>query len=187
VLDVVNVGFKPFVFVLLTAATSLMAQGIRSHVVLQVVDNSGAVVTHAHVEIHPQLPTALEKQDTGVDGTLALSLAPGIYRISVDASGFKTWADEIEVKGSGVANLRVILQFAETSRSIEVCSSCPLIEVHPNWSPSIEVPRDYNRINRLLRLVEAFSISVDPPIVKTLAPIAGEITPTSEVIRPAGY
>jgi hypothetical protein len=174
VLNAMNGLLKPLVFVLVTAASSMMAQRNESHVIIQVVDPSGAVVTHAEVEIHGQVPMDLEKQKTSADGSLALLLPLGRYQLFVNASGFKTWAGEIDVKDSSVSSLRVMLQYAATSQVVEVCAPCPPIAVNPNWSPSTELPKDNDRITRLLGLLEAFTVRIAPPLEKTAAPIVGD-------------
>jgi hypothetical protein len=127
--------FTAISFVALLVASSLHAQTPTTGQVNGVVkDPSGGVVAGAHVTLTSEAGVNRETT-TNADGRYALSLVPpGVYRLQVDAKGFKSFiVERIEVRITeySVANADLALEGGSTS--VTVTSELPMVDTE---SPS---------------------------------------------------
>jgi Carboxypeptidase regulatory-like domain len=106
----------------LTMSLSLQAQEVVAHIRGTVTDPSGAGVPGAEVKatnLQTQVSTTVTTQD---DGRYEfLSLAPGIYNVTVTKSGFRTAAsNNITLTLNQVYNLPIALELGQVTESVEV-------------------------------------------------------------------
>src|SRR5437879_12350076 len=120
--------FRSLIFVLLAAALALafsgstLAQGTTGTLRGQVLDPAGAVVPNAEVTVTNQETGVSVKVTTTSAGTYALpSLIPGVYKISVEAKGFKSFVKKdvsVIAKQDNVADAQVELGTATETNEV---------------------------------------------------------------------
>lgn len=137
--------------VLVFVASALTAQDTsRGSVVITVVDQSGAIISGAHVGII-QLPSV--KQDdwlnyalhaaeetsahTDADGKATVVLAKGSYAIAITQRGFKHYFERIEIRDESSQFLRATLVVGHL-----MCGVCV--------RPSPEIPLERTSLNILI-------------------------------------
>src|SRR5438552_18027172 len=88
-------GFILTLIALFLCAVAAQAQEFRGAIVGRVLDSQNAVVPNVHV-LATQVETGARYETvTGGDGQYALPfLAPGVYRLVVEAAGFKRFVRE---------------------------------------------------------------------------------------------
>jgi len=127
---------------------SLHAQDPRGFIRGTITDASGAVVPAARVRA-----TA---NDTGVSATSQTNeaglynipfLIPGMYKLSVEHTGFKTFLrNNVEVRVSETTEVPVQLELGQTAETVEVRDSPPPLETA---SASLGLVMDQRRISEL--------------------------------------
>ena len=75
-------------------------------------DAAGAVMPGVTVTVTGKTPGAPVSVKTDDEGRFAVTLPPGVYRVTVVIAGFERWSTEVELRASG-ARLDVSLRFSE--------------------------------------------------------------------------
>ncbi len=115
--------------VLLSLATSALAQTNRGGISGTVTDATGAVVPGAKVTITNAGTNQVQTLTTSADGAFsALSLDPVVYRITVEATGFKKAVlNNVKVDTASTATANVALTPGEVANEVTVTAEAPLI------------------------------------------------------------
>jgi hypothetical protein len=95
-----------------------------------VADNSGAVIAGAKVSVLNTATSFLSETVTSAEGSYQVPyLAPGVYRITVEAPGFKRYVREnVQIRSSEIPRIDVSLEVGAISESIKVEGSAPLLD-----------------------------------------------------------
>jgi hypothetical protein len=123
----------PAVFVLFVIATPLIhAQGVGNSASISgaVLDPTGAVVPKATVEIHNVVSGLDRSTTTDNMGNFSFVNVPyNPYHLSVNASGFAPYGQDVDVRSSVNVNLKISLSLAGQTSSLTVeASGVDLIE-----------------------------------------------------------
>ena len=112
----------------LTAAATAQVQTSELHVIVK--DAKGAVVRDASVTAADADKGISRAQNTNAEGTaVLLSLPPGMYSVTVQASGFsKLIQSSVRLTIGQVAELAVTLSVAAASETVTVSSEAELVE-----------------------------------------------------------
>jgi hypothetical protein len=97
---------------LVLCCSALPAQdaGENTEIVIEVSDQTGAVIADAQVEIAP-LPKNIGKDLTvDLDGKLRLELPPGIYELSLRSRGFSPLKKRVEVQRASPQSISFVLE-----------------------------------------------------------------------------
>ena len=116
------------VFVIVMSAACAEAQSING----TVVDPTGAVVANATVEIHN--PVSKYDRSTSTDATGKFNFSnvpPNPYHLAVSASGFASYAQDVEVRSNVPVDVPIKLQVAGSSTSVTVEAGGDLVENDP--------------------------------------------------------
>jgi hypothetical protein len=104
-------------------------QAISGNLVGTVSDSSGAVVTNASVEATNVGTGVTTAAKTGVSGGYRFDNLPvGTYKITVRASGFRTFSQQAEVELNKTGTVNVAMSPGAASETIEVSGEAPLID-----------------------------------------------------------
>jgi hypothetical protein len=104
-----------------------------------VVDPSGAVVSNATVEIHNPVSAFTRSTSTDNAGKFSIPNIPfNPYHLSVNASGFAPYAQDVDVRSSVPLNLKVGLQIEGSSTSVTVESGGDLVENDPTFHTDVD-------------------------------------------------
>lgn len=116
-------------FVCLGIAGTLLAQTDRGTITGTVTDASGGVVGGAAVSATNQATGIVTKGSTGSNGNYTIPLLPiGLYRVSVEQSGFKKSIREgVAVQVGQTVRVDIRLEVGEISQSVEVKAEAPLL------------------------------------------------------------
>jgi Carboxypeptidase regulatory-like domain len=91
-------------------------------------DPAGAVVPNATVELKNTQTGVSVKTTSDNEGNYRfVSLAPGSYELSVDASGFRSAAVAFSLETSQNLNVPVAMQLASASQTVEVTGQAPVL------------------------------------------------------------
>jgi len=113
--------------VLALAATSAWAQFTAS-IQGSVADPSGASIAQAKVSLENLSTHVTATTTSASDGSYRfISLAPGSYKISAEASGFARAETTVNLDANENLNLPLSLKVGATSESIEVTAENPLV------------------------------------------------------------
>lgn len=114
----------------LVLAFMLPAQMTRGVLVGTVTDPSGAHVAGVPVSITDEARNTTVRATTSSDGQYtATNLEPGTYRVSVEASGFKSAAVErVVLNVNQTARVDVRLEVGEVTTSVSVQASAPVVQ-----------------------------------------------------------
>jgi Carboxypeptidase regulatory-like domain len=86
-----------------------------------VLDPSAAAISSAQVTLTVQDGVAIQRTTTNVSGKFSLEkVAPGIYRLDVEAGGFENATQSIAVGEDRVASVRITLKIASQSEVVTV-------------------------------------------------------------------
>ena len=109
-------------FALGFGAVSASATDIQT-IAGSVSDPSGAVVARARVTIQNVVSAQTQTAETDENGLFSFQLAPGTYRVNVNADGFSSFEqDVLEVGAASPVRLDVVLKIEENRESVEVTS-----------------------------------------------------------------
>ncbi len=122
---------KSLLFVIVALLVcSAAAQDPRGRVLGLITDSSGSVVPNAsvsatHLDMNTRTPTASNEA-----GNYDMQfLLPGVYRIVVEAQGFKRYTREpIEVRVGDTITLNITLEVGAVTETITVTGEAPLLE-----------------------------------------------------------
>jgi hypothetical protein len=124
----------------------------------RVTDITGAVIPNATVALR-DASGSTRQIATGADGGFRLTGVPaGHYDLTVTAAGFRSNQQSIDLKPSEVAVLQPVLAVGETTQTVEVTASAPLIEADSASVAAITA-------NLPLRLPVASSVSLGKRIL----------------------
>jgi hypothetical protein len=91
-------------------------------------DPAGAVVPNAKVQLKNTETNVASTTTSDSEGNYRfVSLAPGSYQVTVDASGFNTTAVSFALETSQNLNLPVAMKVATASQSVEVTAQAPVL------------------------------------------------------------
>ena len=87
-----------------------------------VTDMTGAVIPNATVQVAAVTGDATESTTTKNDGSYVLAnLAPGFYKVRVDAKGFQSFSlTDVHVSSSALTRVDVMLQVGAAAETVEV-------------------------------------------------------------------
>jgi hypothetical protein len=128
-----------FIVCILTVVSSLFAQQETGSITGQIVDPSGAAVPGAQLTITNQstnIPFDTTSDATGLYS--APQLAPGIYSVTVRATGFKSEVrPEIEVRVNDRLGINFSLQVGAVTQTVEVFEAAPLLQTEDNTAGEV--------------------------------------------------
>ncbi len=106
------------------------AQESRGKILGRIADSSGAVVPQASVlAVHTEMNTRTPAKTNDAGNYEMPYLIPGIYRVVVEATGFKKLTREpIEVRTGDSITLDLTLEVGSVSESVVVTAEAPLLE-----------------------------------------------------------
>ena len=136
---------KSWVFIIVTfLAASLGANaqsgGNSTSVNGTVVDPTGSVVVNATVEIHNPVSQFDRKTSTDAAGKFSFANVPfNPYHVTVNATGFAPYAQDIDVRSVVPINLSVGLQVRVSSEQVTVeASAQDLLENEPTFHTDVD-------------------------------------------------
>ncbi len=90
-----------------------------------VTDQTGAVISGARIDVESESGDAVESATTKDDGTYNVSdLAPGFYKVRVDAKGFMSFSlTDVHVASSALTTVDVTLRVGQASEMVEVSAA----------------------------------------------------------------
>jgi hypothetical protein len=104
-----------------------------------VLDPSGAVVSNASVEIHNPVSAFTRSTTTDSSGKFSIPNVPfNPYHLSVTASGFAAYAQDVEVRSTVPLNLQINLKVEGSSTSVTVESEADLVENDPTFHTDVD-------------------------------------------------
>jgi hypothetical protein len=108
----------------------LRAQLFRGTITGTIVDASGAFVPDAQIQVEEQNTASIYKTVSNSEGRYtALSLAPGVYRVTVEKTGFKRHVGQgIQVSADEHVAVNVKLEVGNVIDSVVVTTEAPLIQ-----------------------------------------------------------
>ena len=110
-------------------ATSAQTGGNASAIVGTVSDPSGAVVPNATVSIHNPVSGLDRSTKTDSSGTFSFTNVPfNPYHLSVSATGFSNYSQDVEIRSSVPVDVKISLQVAGASTTVTVESGGDLVE-----------------------------------------------------------
>lgn len=130
-------------FRLLTAAvvasTALLAQIGTSTITGRVTDPTGAVIPAVKLLVIAKDTNFQYTASTNQEGLFRVqSLQPGPYQVIFEASGFKRVVrDNIDLRTGDVLPVNATLELGDTSESIEVTASAPLLETETSATGTV--------------------------------------------------
>ncbi|HYP05952.1 MAG TPA: carboxypeptidase-like regulatory domain-containing protein, partial [Bryobacteraceae bacterium] len=150
-------------------AASLIALGQigTSTITGRVTDTSGAVVPNVNVSIVSKSTNVSSTAVTNQEGIYRMpSLAPGEYRVSFEASGFKkSLVDTVELRSGDTLAVDAALQVGQLTESVQVEATAPLLETETSSTRTVmsgnvlyELPLYQRYINSTLSLVPGLSM-----------------------------
>src|ERR1035441_171370 len=91
-------------------------------------DPAGAVVPNAKVQLKNTATGVATATTSDAEGNYRfVSLAPGSYQLTVDASGFNTTAVAFSLETSQNLNIPVAMKVATASQAVEVTGQVPIL------------------------------------------------------------
>ncbi len=111
-------------------ATTAFCQDPRGTVRGTVTDASGAVIPGANVSVTKSDTGVAVKGATNDTGQFSIPfLTPGVYRITVDKAGFKTYSQpNVELRVSESIDLPIHMEVGSASERVEVHAGTPILE-----------------------------------------------------------
>ncbi len=146
---------------LLTSATSVMAQETTATINGQVVDQSGAAVSGAEVKVTSLKTQETRTTTTGDDGYYSLTfITPGLYDFSVKVQGFKEFLNRsIELLVNDRKSINVQLEAGAVSEMVSVTAEAPIVQSTPTVGDVVdnrkvvEIPLNNRNFLQLITLV----------------------------------
>lgn len=160
---------KVRLFLAVLAFTALLsAQTSKALITGIVTDGSGGTISNAKItvtDIQRNLEYKAESNNSGL--YRLIELTPGLYRVSAEAPGFRTYVlESLQLSTQQNATLNIILEVGAVSERIEVKATGPLLEASNATLSSvvenkkiIDLPLNNRNIYSLLRLVPGITPS----------------------------
>ena len=116
--------------ILLCSTSAVLAQESRATIIGRATDSSGALVAGATVQATNAATNSTVASTTNEGGNFEVPyLLPGVYRVSVELSGFKKAVrDGIELRVGDRMTLDFVLSVGELTESVVVTGETPLLE-----------------------------------------------------------
>jgi hypothetical protein len=134
-----------------------------------VTDSSGASVPNATVKVTEQSTAIVRSTSTSVDGVYNVPyLNPGVYRVEVDATGFKKYSQEnVTLNVSTTARLDATLTPGSANETVTVTADAPALqtdraEVAKNFST--QAVAELPVANRNFQALAGLVAGVSPPV-----------------------
>src|ERR1044072_4753650 len=146
---------------LLTSATSVMAQETTATINGQVLDQSGAAVSGAEVKVTSLKTQETRTTTTGDDGYYSLTfITPGLYDFSVKVQGFKEFLNRsIELLVNDRKTINVQLEAGAVSEMVSVTAEAPIVQSTPTVGDVVDnrkvvkIPLNNRNFLQLITLV----------------------------------
>lgn len=124
-----------------------------AQVTIEVRDPSGAFIPNALIRYQRLYEMFGHKAHADNSGKLSLGLEPGKYDIVVVSPGFRTWHKRLEVKGTGIQIISVVLEIGQCTQCVEVTSAPPESQnAKPPFSITISTPQNVVEIGHEIRV-----------------------------------
>ena len=124
---------------LVVSAGSALAQATSGSISGTVLDPSGAVVTNAAVEIHNPVSGLARTARTDIKGNFSFANVPyNPYHMTVTASGFAPYAQDVEIRSAVPVNVNVELSVATSSDTVNVEAGADLVETDSTTHTDID-------------------------------------------------
>ena len=126
----------------LTLLTSAFAQETTAGLQGTIRDPSGAVIANASIEVAgPNLIGTRKVQSNDAGSYRVVALPPGVYTLTVTASGFRTFKQEgIDLTVGRLPNLDVKLEVGALAETVEVSGSATMVDTSQR-KVSVTVPQ----------------------------------------------
>jgi hypothetical protein len=127
--------------ILLFLSAATLAQTNTGTITGEVYDATKAVVAGARVRVVNQATSITQETATNSAGVFSLpSLQPGLYRVTVEATGFKSaLLDRVEVLTASTASLTINLEIGQTTETVQItANTVSLIQDSAALSTTIE-------------------------------------------------
>jgi hypothetical protein len=154
-----------------------------------VTDSTGAVIAGAAVQVaNVQTAASTETRTDSTGFYRALHLAPGTYRVTVSAPGFKkTVLQNVAVNVNAVTRTDATLQVGPLQESVEVTGAPALVETEEGRLESTVTSQEVSSLPLNGRQVYQL-ISLEPGVTQTTAPVISSVPgPTSSVTFDYGF
>ena len=174
---------------LLGLSAALSAQLTEGTIAVTVKDSSGAAVPSATVKL-TDLGTGSEVEEVtdNIGYARIPHLAPGTYRMNVNAKGFKSLvSDNLVVSVNVVNSLTVVLQIGSVTETIEVNTNAPLVQTEEGRLANTLTTREVTDLPLNGRDVYQL-ITLEPGVTATNAPVVSNVSsPTSSTTFDDGF
>jgi outer membrane receptor protein involved in Fe transport len=133
-----------------------------------ITDPSGASVPNATVKVTEQSTSVVRSTTTSIDGVYNVPyLNPGIYRVEVDATGFKKYSQNVTLNVSTTARLDATLTPGSANETVTVTAEAPALqtdraEVAKNFST--QAVAELPVANRNFQALAGLVAGVSPPV-----------------------
>ena len=126
-------------FVFVAVPASIAQTGNSANVTGTVTDPSGSVVANASVTIHNPVSGLERSTTTDASGNFTFANVPfNPYHLSVSATGFGAYAQDIDVRSSVPLSLKVGLTIAGSSSTVTVEGGGDLLENEPTFHTDVD-------------------------------------------------
>jgi Carboxypeptidase regulatory-like domain len=120
-------------------AGTAQAAGNSGSISGTVVDPTGAVVPNAMVQIHNPVSGFDRSTKTDDAGRFTLPNIPfNLYHLKVTATGFATFAQDVEPRSAVPLNLTITLKVAESTTQVTVEGGSDLVENDPTFHTDVD-------------------------------------------------
>jgi Carboxypeptidase regulatory-like domain/TonB-dependent Receptor Plug Domain len=127
------------VMVCVAAAANPQSGGSAGSIIGSVLDQSGAVVANASVEIHNPVTGFDRTTTTDGKGSFSFQNVPfNPYHMTVKAAGFAQHAQDVEIRSAVPAAVQVNLAVAASSDTVTVEASGDLVENDPTFHSDVD-------------------------------------------------
>ncbi len=158
-----------FVFLMSILSPSIFGQVVTATLTGSITDPSGASIPNATVKVTERSTGATRSTNTSVDGVFNVPyLNPGVYRVEVDAAGFKKYSQEtVRLDVSTTARLDATLTPGSATETVTVTAEAPALqtdraEVAKNFST--QTVEQLPVANRNFQALAGLVAGVSPPV-----------------------
>jgi hypothetical protein len=149
-------------FLLFATATLAVAQIGTSTITGRVTDSTGAIVPNVSVTVLQKATNFVSPATTNSEGIYrVLSLQPGEYRVTFEASGFKKAVnDEVTLRTGDTLAVDIVMQVGQITESVEVTGAAQALETETSATGSVvpgevlyDLPMFQRFVNSTLNIV----------------------------------
>jgi hypothetical protein len=116
-------------FLLLPSMTASAQSGTTGRIAGTVTDAKGELIAGAEITVASRATGEERKVISGTKGNYAVVLLPGIYRVSIEASGFKqSHSDHVQVNITQTNVVNIELEVGDLKESVIISTAPPLIQ-----------------------------------------------------------